>query len=267
MYNIFIEGIQGAGKSTLLQNLHTKLVDYKVYQEGELSPIELAWCAYMTEDNLKHVIEKYPALEKDINAHTMTEGTMKIVAYTKIITENLCFYKDMEQYEIYNGNIPYKKFEEIIFRRYEKWSGEKQIHECVLFQNLIDCMILYYKMSEEEIIHFYEKLYTILKYKNIKLIYIDVLEIQQTIDEIKKERVDENGVEIWYSLAIQFLEESPYGKANQLKGMEGFIQYLEKRIRLEHRIIHTFFEQEAILIKSKKYDISSLIEKLNEKQH
>ncbi len=267
MYNIFIEGIQGAGKSTLLQNLCSKLTDYTTYREGDLSPIELAWCAYMTEGSLQDVITKYPMLEKEIKAHTVTEGTMKITAYTKIVTDTLDFYKYMEQYEIYNGNIPYKKLEEIVLYRYKKWNGENQIHECALFQNLVDCMMLYYKMNDEEILDFYKKLYTILLNRNIKLIYINVPDILHTITEIKKERVDENGVEVWYPLAIQFLEESPYGKDNQLKGMDGFIRYLERRSKLEHKIIHTFFSKEVIFIESKRYDISSLIEKLKEENH
>ena len=45
MNNIFIEGIQGAGKSTLLNQLQRMMPDYRAYREGDISPVELAWCS------------------------------------------------------------------------------------------------------------------------------------------------------------------------------------------------------------------------------
>ena len=47
--HIFIEGLQGSGKSTLLRNLSQKYPEYKAYYEGDISPVELAWCSYMTK--------------------------------------------------------------------------------------------------------------------------------------------------------------------------------------------------------------------------
>lgn len=54
-YNIFIEGIPGSGKSTLLDTLSRHFTDYRVYREGDISPVELAWCAYMSEDAYRAV--------------------------------------------------------------------------------------------------------------------------------------------------------------------------------------------------------------------
>ena len=38
-YNIFIEGIPGSGKSTLLDTLSRHFTDYRVYREGDISPL------------------------------------------------------------------------------------------------------------------------------------------------------------------------------------------------------------------------------------
>ena len=46
----FIEGLQGAGKSTLQRKLSDRLPEYTVFREGDYSPVELAWCAYTTEE-------------------------------------------------------------------------------------------------------------------------------------------------------------------------------------------------------------------------
>ena len=55
----FIEGLQGSGKSTLVARLSERLPEHKVFHEGDYSPVELAWCAYLTEDEYKKILDKY----------------------------------------------------------------------------------------------------------------------------------------------------------------------------------------------------------------
>lgn len=262
MYNIFIEGIQGAGKSTLANQFQKELPDYKVFREGDLSPVDLAWCAYMTEKDYNRVQEEYPFLTCELDAYTVTEKKRKITAYTKILTDAPGFHKYMEQFEIYNGNIAFQKFEDIILERYRCWNGTNQIFECALFQNSIECMMLFYQMSDEEIINFYKKIYVILKKQSFRLIYLDVADIEQTIMEIKRERVDSSGEEVWYSLVIKFLEESPYGQKYNLIGMNGLVFHLKKRRLLERKIINELFKLETIYVESKNYFLDDIIQEL-----
>ncbi len=60
--HIFIEGLQGSGKSTLLRSLSQKFPEYKAYYEGDISPVELAWCSYMTKAQYEEAIA---SLEKN----------------------------------------------------------------------------------------------------------------------------------------------------------------------------------------------------------
>lgn len=47
---LFCRRAAGAGKSTMVKLLSGKLPEYKVFQEGDYSPVEeLAWCAYVTD--------------------------------------------------------------------------------------------------------------------------------------------------------------------------------------------------------------------------
>ena len=61
--NIFIEGVPGTGKSTLLNRLAQERPEYRAYREGDLSPVELAWCSYMTKDAYEAVLRRYPDFE------------------------------------------------------------------------------------------------------------------------------------------------------------------------------------------------------------
>ncbi|MEC9484926.1 MAG: adenylyl-sulfate kinase [Candidatus Izemoplasma sp.] len=71
---IFIEGNPGSGKTTYAKRLKTTLENkgYKVkqYQEGDLHPIDLAWCAIVDESTYVDILNRYPMLENDIKQYT-----------------------------------------------------------------------------------------------------------------------------------------------------------------------------------------------------
>ena len=153
--NYFIEGLQGSGKSTLVRKLSERHSDYTAIREGEYSPVELSWCAYMDETAYHGILEKYPDLRQSIEEKTFSEGDRKIVCYTKIKTANRGFYNDLEQYEIYNNRVSYDEFKSIVLSRYGAWNQDNMIFECSLFQNIVEDMILFRCASDDEIMEFY----------------------------------------------------------------------------------------------------------------
>ena len=261
--NYFIEGLQGAGKSTFVQRLSEYLSDYQVFREGDYSPVELAWCAYVTEEQYHHVLSDYPSIREEIKAKTFTEGERKIICYTQILTDIPNFHKNLEKFEIYNGNLDRESFEKVIFERFQRWDGEGQIFECSIFQNIIENQILYLMMSDEEILDFYKRLKNILGNKKYKIIYLDVEDISGGIDVIRKERSDDQGNELWFPLMIRYLEESPCGKAHALTGLEGLLVDLEHRRNLERRIIDEIFKENVIVVRAKKYRWEDVVELLS----
>lgn len=257
--NIFVEGIQGSGKSTLVNKLQKDIPEYTVYREGDLSPVELAWCSYMTKEQYEKVCKQYKDISIELEAHTVTEEDKKITAYTQILTDIQGFHKFMEQFEIYNGNIKFKQFKKIILERYAKLYGGGSIFECSFFQNSMECMLLYYQMCETEIIDFYSEAFDILKSKNFKLLYINAVDIENTIDTIKKERIDDQGNEIWFTLMLQYLENSPYGIEHNLHGFGDLISHLKRRRDIEIKIVNEIIGKKAFIISSKNYDINKII--------
>lgn len=255
----FVEGIQGAGKTTLVQQLSDKLSDYKVFREGDFSPVELAWCAYVTEEQYNNVLKDYPSLNAEIKEKTVAEGDHRIICYTQILTDVPDFHKSLEKFEIYNGNLDKKSFENVIFERFRKWNEEGQIFECSIFQNIVENQMLYLMMTDEEILSFYKGLEKILIDKPYKIIYLDMDDIPEGIAVIRKERSDDKGNELWYPLMTKYVEESPYGKEHALRGAEGLLMHLERRKALEHRIIDEIFKENAIVVKSKNYTLNDIV--------
>ncbi len=171
MKNVFIEGIQGMGKSTLINGIYEKVPEFHICREGDYSPIDLAWCTWMSQDDYDTVLKKYTPIQDEIKKNTIQEKGHSIVAYTKIITDIPNFHKDMETYEVYNGRKTFNDLKEIIFSRYQSFSETGYLFECSFFQNIIEDLLLFYLLEDDEIIDFYRDLYGCLKKEQFLLLY------------------------------------------------------------------------------------------------
>ena len=257
--NIFIEGLQGSGKSTLANGLVKELPDYHLYQEGDISPVELAWCGYLNEEQYKEILSKYPDIVDDIKQHTKVEDNRYVVAYTRILTNYKGFHNHLGNYEIYDGRVDFPFFRDTIMKRYEQFSFYGNLFECSFFQNSLECMILFYEMSDDDIVKFYKQAYELLKDKNFRMIYIDSNDISGNIAQIRKERVDTNGNEIWFSLMMDYLTISPYGKHHRYQNVEDLIKHLEHRRNIELQVIDEVLKEKCLVVKSKDYVLADVV--------
>lgn len=259
--NIFVEGIQGSGKTTLQNRLGQQLPNYRVFREGDYSPIELAWCSYMTEAEYQKALLQFPDLKKEIEKRTTKEGNFYIVEYTRILAERREFYQYMEVYEIYNGRKNFEEFRSIIQERYKKFSGEGNIFECSFFQNIMEELLLYYLMSEQEILDFYKDLFALVEEKEFCMLYLYSDDIERDVLQIKEERSDA-GVEMWYPLMLNYLKETPYGKEHPFEGISDMVAHFIRRRKMEQKVIDTVLKEKAIIVPAKQYDIEELVRKI-----
>ena len=257
--HVFIEGLQGSGKTTLLRSLSQKFPEYKAYYEGDISPVELAWCSYMTKTQYEEALQKYPHVEQEIKQWTKQEGGRYIVAYTRILADMREFYEWMERFEIYNARVPFDTFHDIIMNRYRALEPDsKNLFECSFFQNSMEDMMLYYQMQEKDIVEFYREAYEILKPKGFQMLYLQSANIRENILQIKKERSDENGVELWYPLMLRYLQESPYGKVHGFEGFDDMIAHFERRVAIEERIIREVLKEDCTVLTAKEYRLEMI---------
>lgn len=66
---------------------------------------------------------------------------------------------------------------------------EDEIFECAMFQNILENTILYLQMPEDEILAFYRKVHEILQNKPYKILYLDVEDIEGSLEVIKKKEL------------------------------------------------------------------------------
>ena len=238
---------------------------------------------------LKDEIEKNTVVEKidkdscehgnaiSFKEQEQMDALRYIVCYTKIITDILGFHKDLEQYEIYNGRKSLEEMQEIILARYERFfatfkseskkdtkncvdafkdsfSKEGYLFECSFLQNIVEDLILFHQLNDDEIVDFYKKLYEKVDKEKFTLLYLYSDNLEETINVIKKERSDGQGNEMWYPLMQEYLVNSPYGKAHGYKNFEDMVNHFRHRQRLELRIIKEVVGENARVIPAKEWN-------------
>lgn len=254
MKNIFIEGIQGSGKSTLLNHISTAMPDYRICREGDCSPVDLAWCTWMTKAEYGELLERCRQIQSEIIKNTVQEQEHFIVSYTKIITDIPNFHRDLEAFEIYNGRKPLQEFKDIIFSRFENFTGTGYLFECSFFQNIIEDLILFHQLSDDQIIEFYRELYEKIQNKEqFLLLYLYSDKLEETVRFVKENRCDQHGNEMWYPMMLNYLAQSPYGQEHGYRSFEDMTAHFNHRQQLELRIIREIVGEQAMILPAKKW--------------
>ncbi len=263
MRNIFVEGIQGSGKSTLVNKISKANPKLRVCREGDYSPIDLAWCAYMTKEEYEAVLKQYSPIKDDIVKNTVTEQEYYIVSYTKIITDIPGFHKDLENYEVYNGRKSWNELKCIILTRFRNFTEAGYLFECSFFQNIMEDLILFHMLSDDEIIEFYGELFKLIDKEKFKLLYLMNDNLEESINNIKRERSDEEGNELWYDMMLGYFADSPYGRRYGLKSFDDLVNHFKHRQELELTIIREVIGENAVVLRAKEYDMEQVMSQIN----
>ena len=257
--NYFVEGLQGSGKSTLVNRLSERHPECMPIREGEYSPVELAWCAWLKGSEYRAILEGFSSLRSQIEEKAYTEDDRVIVCYTKVITEDREFYRELEKHEIYNGRTSCDEFKQIILKRFGKWNGDNTIFECSLFQNIVEDLMLYRSASDEEIIAFYREIRKALEGKEFRILYLNTRDIAGSLRVIRKERTDEKGNELWFPMMLDYFDNCPVCKAQGSSGEKALTDHLAHRQELELRICREVFPGRYTILGSKEYRDEDLI--------
>jgi hypothetical protein len=241
---IFIEGLPGSGKTIYTKRLSEYLLslgeEVESYNEGDLHPIDLAWCAILTETEYNELLNKHRKYKEQIIKHSAKRDIGYIVAYTLIRVEDddVSFYSDYEPYEIYKSN----DFEHFKNTHLTLWNtfipqDKYYIFECIFLQNHINELILKFNLTIEEMIEYFKELYNQVQGEKT-VYYIKQKKIDTTLKRIIEERRSNNpNYSDWIDLLAKYFEQTTYGKALGYIGAQGAYQYFVDRQNKELEIV------------------------------
>lgn len=243
---ILIEGIPGSGKSTSAKKIakwyQNQGISVNLYIEGQLHPADLGWNACIPVPEYDRILDKYALLSNDIKLNTVFEGSHAIVAYTQVKTENWEFYKELENFEVYDGRVPDEVFYSLHYDRWNRFAlntqekDEINIFECAFMQNHVNELLFWRNTDEKTIIDHHNRLIGMVKSLNPTLIYLSQPDIKETIQRIAEERVSPDG-DNWIDRCIAYCENSTFGKKHGIKGFDGIMEFFTMRKRIEMDIL------------------------------
>lgn len=269
---ILIEGLPGSGKSTtaklVYDSLREKNIPADIYLEGNLDhPADYDGVAFFTEHEFMQLLNGYSDFREMIIHYSDHRGEGHFVSYQKLkmaeegkISDELmnAFYKK----DIYE--LPLDLHIKLITESWRAFGdmaakGSKTyIFECCFIQNPVTTGFIKHNASYGVTMNYVQGLTDAIKKLNPLLIYVDQEDIPFTFKKALKERPKE-----WAEFFIEYYTSQGYGLANSLKGVEGTIEILKQRTRIEKEVIEQLLI-EKIFMDNSSYEHETYKARLEE---
>ncbi|MBB6453103.1 hypothetical protein HNQ94_001551 [Salirhabdus euzebyi] len=260
---IMVEGVPGSGKSTTAKYIYEKLkekgIDVRFFPEGDTEhPADYESVAYLSEEQLKKVMALYPDDQPLIEKFTEKKGDFYFVHYYDLYHEQPdkeYLVRSFQVYDIYEQ--PLEIFEKLALDYWKEFVEEAKkndviyLFECCYIQNSFTKFIAYHNANIDKWNHFIQQVSKVVNPLHPKLIYLYQDNIEPAFTRVYEKRSAQ-----WAEFFIAYHTENGYGKANNLKGLEGTIHYLSMRQNEEIKAIKQL-EMDSILIKNDEQEWDS----------
>ncbi|MCL2774383.1 MAG: hypothetical protein FWD71_13675 [Oscillospiraceae bacterium] len=261
---IMVEGLPGAGKTTdaikIYEYLKSKNINAVLYEEGELHPVDLKLNACVSKEIYDEILIKYSDIANEIIKNTAWNGNQAVIAFSRISCNNKEFYSEMDSYEIYNGRVDIDKFCSLLKDRWANFAKEAakkeeiNIFESSFMQSQVNDLLGIYNCDKQITFNYLEDILESVKGLNPIILYLSLNDIEKTVKRIADERISNDAWANWIDMAIGWIEWIPYGKAHNLKGFEGVVEYCRARKELEEEFLIKRAKNYKIINVSNDYD-------------
>lgn len=243
---ISVEGIPGSGKSETARFITDFLVDNSRH------------AAFFEENDMNHPAEyTFHALMKDSQIKTLTleeqrqlydEGTKAlsglIIPLTKI---SVSLFGKVVPYKIYD-NLEWETENPVILERWQGFSKKAAMRNKVyvfnsgVLQNPISEMMLRFDFAYSYMRDYLFNVYRTIAAMNPVVIYIKCTDIKACVEEEARHRNSD-----WLNGMIEHHTAQGYGKRNNFKDFDGYIDCLEARQRIEIKLLNDLPFEKLIL--------------------
>ncbi|SEM20512.1 hypothetical protein SAMN05192533_101408 [Mesobacillus persicus] len=256
---ILVEGLPGSGKTTtaelILELLKEKGLSSKLFLEGNLQhPADYDSISFFTNQEYAVLLEQYQEIRNDLNALAFerVDGWMvsRYELHKRLGDRELpnTLSKKLSENDIYE--LPLEKHIELLadnwtrFRDNSMNNNDIYIFECCFIQNPVTIGMVKYGASSEVVMNYVNSLASIIEPLNPVLIYVNQEDLRTSFTKAVQERPKE-----WFDGFTEYYTKQGYGKRQRAEGLDGTINVLEARAKLEAKIYDS--------IKFEKYKINN----------
>ncbi|WP_433751988.1 adenylyl-sulfate kinase [Paenibacillus amylolyticus] len=269
---ILIEGLPGSGKSTVAQMVSEILKSQgkkvQLFQEGNLDhPADYEGVSFYYAGDFEILLTRHEEYREILVSNATAHGDGFLIPYRKMREQWGIELPDHIVQDIFNRDIYEIPFEQNVKLITEKWQDFTQnvlstnddcitIFECCFIQNPLTMGLVKCNQSKEQNVQYVLELGRIIHALNPLLIYIDQKDISFTFDKAVRERPKE-----WSEGFINYYTNQGLGQAQGYQGVQGTVQVLQERKKLESEI-YGLLQMDKVWLDNSDYDLEVCRRKL-----
>ncbi|WP_458125924.1 hypothetical protein [Paenibacillus sp. Z3-2] len=261
---ILIEGLPGSGKSTIAKMVSEILIGQgkkvQLFQEGDLGhPADYEGVAFYHTGDFEALLTTHEKYREILESNAIAHDQGSLIPYRKMKEQRGIELPNHIVQEIFSRDIYEIPFEQNVKLITEKWQDFTEnvlgtnddsitIFECCFIQNPLTMGLVKCNQSKEQNVQYVLELGRIIHALKPLLIYIDQKDISYTFEKVVSERP-----KAWSEGFIDYYTNQGFGQAQGYYGVQGTVQVLQERKKLESEI-YGLLQMDKVWLDNSDYD-------------